>query len=75
MTKKQVTIPFQTKDFPIGTLIEILKQAGIDRRDIRYAGDFFLFDFPSRVVSSIITVEIIHCIYLINYLLFPSYTL
>lgn len=29
--KKRVTIPFHKKDLPKGTLIEILKQAGIDR--------------------------------------------
>jgi predicted RNA binding protein YcfA (HicA-like mRNA interferase family) len=32
--RKRVTIPFHRKDIPRGTLISILKQAGIDRKEI-----------------------------------------
>ncbi len=34
VTKKLVVIPFHKKDLPKGTLLEILKQAGIDKSDI-----------------------------------------
>jgi len=33
-TKRRVIIPFHKQELPIGTLIEILKQAGIDRDEI-----------------------------------------
>ncbi|KAA0245039.1 MAG: addiction module toxin, HicA family [Candidatus Brocadia sp. AMX2] len=32
--KRRVVIPFHKKDLPIGTLHEILKQAGISREEI-----------------------------------------
>jgi len=34
-TKRRVTVPFHHRDLPKGTLISILKQAGIDREDFR----------------------------------------
>jgi predicted RNA binding protein YcfA (HicA-like mRNA interferase family) len=34
-TKRRVTVPFHRGDLPKGTLIAILKQAGIDREDLR----------------------------------------
>ncbi len=33
--KRRVTVPFHTKDLPKGTLISILKQAGIDYNELR----------------------------------------
>lgn len=33
-TKRQVVVPVHGRDLPIGTLLEILKQAGIDREEI-----------------------------------------
>jgi len=32
--KKRVVVPIHKKDLPKGTLLEILKQAGIDRKEI-----------------------------------------
>lgn len=34
-TKKRVIVPFLKKDLPEGTLIEILKQAGISKEEIK----------------------------------------
>ena len=34
-TRKRVVVPFHRKDLPIGTLLEILRQAGISKDDIR----------------------------------------
>jgi predicted RNA binding protein YcfA (HicA-like mRNA interferase family) len=34
-TKKRVVVPFHRKDLPQGTLLEILKQAGISREEWR----------------------------------------
>jgi len=34
-SKRRVTIPFHRKDLPKGTLLEILKQAGISKRDLQ----------------------------------------
>jgi len=34
-TKKRVIVPFHKKDLPKGTLIEILKQAGISKEEIK----------------------------------------
>ena len=34
-TKRRVVVPVHRKDLPVGTLIEILKQAGIERDDLR----------------------------------------
>ncbi len=34
-SRRQVTIPVHTKDLPQGTLLEILRQAGITREEIR----------------------------------------
>jgi predicted RNA binding protein YcfA (HicA-like mRNA interferase family) len=34
-TKRKVVIPFHKKDLPIGTLQEILRQAGISIKDIK----------------------------------------
>ena len=34
-SRRQVTIPVHTKDLPQGTLLEILRQAGITRDEIR----------------------------------------
>lgn len=34
-TRRQVTIPVHTRDIPQGTLLEILRQAGITRDEIR----------------------------------------
>jgi len=34
-TKKMTVIPFHRKDLPKGTLLEILKQAGIDKKEIQ----------------------------------------
>ena len=34
-TKRKVVIPFHKKDLPIGTLREILRQAGISIKDIK----------------------------------------
>ncbi len=33
-TKRRVTVPVHGRDLPIGTLLEILKQAGIEREEI-----------------------------------------
>ncbi|OGE80614.1 MAG: hypothetical protein A2660_01925 [Candidatus Doudnabacteria bacterium RIFCSPHIGHO2_01_FULL_45_18] len=33
-TKKRVTVPYHTKDLPKGTLLSILKQAGINRNEL-----------------------------------------
>lgn len=33
-TKRRVTVPVHGRDLPTGTLLEILKQAGIDREEI-----------------------------------------
>ena len=33
-TKKRVTVPFHRKDIPRGTLLEILRQAGINKEEI-----------------------------------------
>lgn len=33
-TKRRVIIPFHKRELPVGTLIEILKQAGIERDEI-----------------------------------------
>lgn len=33
--RKRVTVPFHRKDIPKGTLISILKQADIDKKEIR----------------------------------------
>ena len=33
-TNRKVVIPFHKKDLPIGTLLEILRQAGITRKEI-----------------------------------------
>jgi len=32
--KRRVTVPFQRKDLPKGTLMSILKQAGIEKEDL-----------------------------------------
>ncbi|MEM2145238.1 MAG: type II toxin-antitoxin system HicA family toxin [Candidatus Jordarchaeaceae archaeon] len=34
-TRRRVVVPLHKKDLPKGTLIEILKQAGISREDLR----------------------------------------
>ncbi len=34
-TKRKVIVPLHKKDLPKGTLIEILKQAGISREELR----------------------------------------
>jgi len=34
-TKRRVVVPVHRKDLPVGTLIEILKQAGVERDDLR----------------------------------------
>ncbi len=34
VTKRRVVVPFHRKDLPKGTLLEILKQAGISREEI-----------------------------------------
>lgn len=33
-TKRRVTVPYHSKDLPKGTLLSILKQAGINRKEI-----------------------------------------
>lgn len=33
-TRKRVVVPFHRKDLPIGTLLEILRQAGISKDDL-----------------------------------------
>jgi mRNA interferase HicA len=33
-TKRRVTVPVHGRDLPTGTLLEILKQAGIEREEI-----------------------------------------
>jgi len=33
-TKQRVTVPMHKQDLPIGTLLSILKQAGIERNDL-----------------------------------------
>ena len=33
-TGKRVTVPFHTNDLPLGTLLSILKQAGLSRDDL-----------------------------------------
>lgn len=34
-TKKRVVVPFHKRDLPKGTLLEILRQAGINREELR----------------------------------------
>jgi predicted RNA binding protein YcfA (HicA-like mRNA interferase family) len=34
-TKRRVIVPVHRNDLPVGTLVEILKQAGIDRDKLR----------------------------------------
>lgn len=34
-TKRRVIVPFHKKDLPKGTLFEILKQAGINRKEFK----------------------------------------
>ncbi len=34
-TKRRVTVPFHKKDLPKGTLLEILKQAGISKEELK----------------------------------------
>jgi len=34
-TRKRVVVPFHRKDLPIGTLLEILRQAGISKDEIQ----------------------------------------
>ncbi|WAC04858.1 MAG: type II toxin-antitoxin system HicA family toxin [Methanoregula sp.] len=34
-SKRRVVVPVHQKDLPVGTLIEILKQAGIEKDDMR----------------------------------------
>ncbi len=34
--RRRVTVPFHRKDIPKGTLMSILKQAGIDREDLEF---------------------------------------
>jgi predicted RNA binding protein YcfA (HicA-like mRNA interferase family) len=34
-TKRRVVVPFHKKDLPKGTLLEILKQAGIDKKELK----------------------------------------
>jgi predicted RNA binding protein YcfA (HicA-like mRNA interferase family) len=34
-TKRRAVVPVHRKDLPVGTLIEILKQAGIERDELR----------------------------------------
>ena len=34
-SKRRAVVPVHRKDLPVGTLIEILKQAGIERDDLR----------------------------------------
>ena len=34
ITKKRVVVPYHTKDLPKGTLLSILKQAGLSKEDI-----------------------------------------
>jgi predicted RNA binding protein YcfA (HicA-like mRNA interferase family) len=33
-TKRRVVVPYHKKDLPKGTLVEILKQAGIDQEEL-----------------------------------------
>lgn len=33
-TRKRVVVPFHRKDLPVGTLLEILRQAGISKDDL-----------------------------------------
>lgn len=33
--KRRVTVPFHKRDLPIGTLLEILKQAGISKKELQ----------------------------------------
>ncbi len=33
-TKRRVVVPFHKEDLPIGTLLEILKEAGISRDEL-----------------------------------------
>jgi predicted RNA binding protein YcfA (HicA-like mRNA interferase family) len=33
--RKRATVPFHRRDIPKGTLMSILKQAGIDREDLK----------------------------------------
>ncbi|MEA3475138.1 MAG: type II toxin-antitoxin system HicA family toxin [Candidatus Cloacimonadota bacterium] len=35
VTRRRVVVPFHKKDLPRGTLLEILKQAGITKNEIR----------------------------------------
>lgn len=34
-TQKRAVVPFHNKDLPIGTLISILREAGIDKKDFK----------------------------------------
>jgi len=34
-SRKRVVVPFHRKDIPVGTLMSILKQAGISRDELR----------------------------------------
>ena len=34
-TKKRVVVPFHKRDLPKGTMLEILKQAGIDKQKLQ----------------------------------------
>ncbi len=34
-TRKRVVVPFHRKDLPIGTLLEILRQAGVSKDEIQ----------------------------------------
>jgi predicted RNA binding protein YcfA (HicA-like mRNA interferase family) len=34
LSKRQVTVPYHTKDLPKGTLLSILDMAGIDKREL-----------------------------------------
>ena len=36
LTKRRVVVPFHKKDLPKGTLLEILRQAGISKEEIKY---------------------------------------
>ncbi len=34
-TRKRVVVPFHKKDLPKGTLLEILRQAGVSKKELR----------------------------------------
>lgn len=34
-TKRRVVVPFHKKDLPIGTMLEILRQAGINKKELK----------------------------------------